>query len=96
MAGRIRRPGPPADHLSIKVTGADGSAATAEDIAVGDVWLCSGQSNMEYPLPRAMGYPEGQADPDPDLRLTKVPQQLADTPQANFSKSWQWQPAGPM
>jgi sialate O-acetylesterase len=81
--------------LLIKVTGADGSAATAEDIEVGDVWLCSGQSNMEYPLPRTMGYPEGQADPDPDLRLTKVPQQLADTPQANFFKSWQWQSAGP-
>jgi sialate O-acetylesterase len=81
--------------LSIKVTGADGSAATAEDLAVGDVWLCSGQSNMEYPLPRTMGYPDGQADPDPDLRLTKVPQQLADTPQSGFSKSWQWQVAGP-
>jgi sialate O-acetylesterase len=80
--------------LSIKVSGADGSATVA-DIAVGDVWLCSGQSNMEYPLPFAMGYGEPEADPDPDLRLTKVPQQLADTPQASFSKSWQWQAAGP-
>jgi sialate O-acetylesterase len=80
--------------LSIQVSGADGTAA-AQDIAVGDVWLCSGQSNMEYPLPRTLGYPEGEADPDPDLRLTKVPQQLAETPQTAFSKSWQWQVAGP-
>lgn len=80
--------------LSIQVSGADGTAA-AQDIAVGDVWLCSGQSNMEYPLPRTLGYPEGEADADPDLRLTKVPQQLAETPQTAFSKSWQWQVAGP-
>ena len=26
----------------------------ADDIAIGDVWLCSGQSNMEYPLRRAL------------------------------------------
>ena len=80
--------------LAIKVSAADGSA-TAEDLKIGDVWLCSGQSNMEYPLPRAMGYGEAQADADPDLRLAKVPQQLADTPQTKFSKSWQWQVAGP-
>jgi sialate O-acetylesterase len=80
--------------LVIKVSGADGTA-TADDVKVGDVWLCSGQSNMEYPLPRAMGYAEAQADPDQDLRLTKVPQQLADAPQTGFSKPWQWQVAGP-
>lgn len=80
--------------LTIKVSAADGSA-TAEDVKIGDVWLCSGQSNMEYPLPRAMGYGDVQADADPDLRLAKVPQQLADTPQTKFSKSWQWQVAGP-
>nr|NUR37571.1 9-O-acetylesterase [Sphingomonas sp.] len=80
--------------LTIKVSAADGTAIS-EDLKVGDVWLCSGQSNMEYPLPRAMGYPDGQADPDPDLRLTKVPQQLADAPQTAFSKSWQWQVASP-
>jgi sialate O-acetylesterase len=80
--------------LAIRVSGADGSA-TAQDVAVGDVWLCSGQSNMEYPLPRAMGYGEGQADPDRELRLAKVPQQLAGSPQTGFAKSWQWQVAGP-
>jgi sialate O-acetylesterase len=80
--------------VTITVSAADGTA-TAEDIKIGDVWLCSGQSNMEFPLPRAMGYPEAQADADPDLRVTKVPQQLAEAPQSAFSKSWKWQVAGP-
>jgi sialate O-acetylesterase len=80
---------------SIELRGAGGSAVTSADVMVGDVWLCSGQSNMEYPLPRAMGYGEPQADADPNLRLTKVPQQLATAPQASFAKSWQWQVAGP-
>lgn len=80
--------------LSLTVLAPDGTAS-ASDLEIGDVWLCSGQSNMEYPLPRAMGYEEGHADPDPDLRVTKIPQQLANSPQAAFSKSWQWQVAGP-
>jgi sialate O-acetylesterase len=50
---------------------------------------------MEFPLPRALGYGEPQADSDRNLRLTKVPQQLANNPQTSFAKSWQWQVAGP-
>src|SRR5688500_13783816 len=34
--------------LALTVTGADGSSATVSDILIGDVWLCSGQSNMEF------------------------------------------------
>jgi sialate O-acetylesterase len=80
--------------LQLGVTGADGSAAST-DLEIGDVWLCSGQSNMEYPIPFALGYGGGRADPDPDLRLTKVPQQLAITPQGSFSKGFEWQVAAP-
>lgn len=80
--------------LQISVSGPDGSA-NSTDLAIGDVWLCSGQSNMEYPLPRALGYAGGWAEPDPDLRMTKVPQQLAITPQSAFSKGFEWQVAAP-
>jgi len=80
--------------LQIGVAGPDGSA-TSTDLEIGDVWLCSGQSNMEYPIPFAQGYGGGRADPDSDLRLTKVPQQLAGTPQVSFSKGFDWQAASP-
>ena len=83
------------ENLSIKVTGASGSAA-AGDVAVGDVWLCSGQSNMEYPTRRALNSDgEVQNASDPELRLMKVPQQLAETPQRNFAKSPSWQRTSP-
>jgi sialate O-acetylesterase len=63
---------------------------------VGDVWLCSGQSNMEYPLRRALnGDGEVQSAGDPDLRLMKIPQQLSDTPAASFAKAPAWQPSAP-
>lgn len=73
----------------------NGSAA-ADDIEIGDVWLCSGQSNMEYPLRRALnGDGEVESAADPDLRLMKVPQQLSIEPQARFAKSPAWQQASP-
>ena len=68
----------------------------ADDVMVGDVWLCSGQSNMEYPLRRALnGDGEVASAADDDLRLMKVPQQLADSPAAAFAKSPAWQRSTP-
>ena len=42
---------------TMSVTGAGGAPITVSDLLVGDVWLASGQSNMEFPL---KGFP-GQA-----------------------------------
>jgi sialate O-acetylesterase len=68
----------------------------ANDVAVGDVWLCSGQSNMEYPLRRALnGDGEVQGANDPDLRLMKVPQQLGGRPARQFEKRPSWAPTTP-
>ncbi|MGE5562056.1 MAG: sialate O-acetylesterase [Bacillota bacterium] len=77
---------------SIRLNG----AVAAQDIAIGDVWLCSGQSNMEYPLRRALnGDGEVASAGDPDLRLMKVPQQLAAMPRRQFEKAPSWSPATP-
>jgi len=71
-------------------------ATAADDVAVGDVWLCSGQSNMEYPLRRALnGDAEVQGASDPQLRLMKVEQQLAGEPAARFAKPPSWNAASP-
>jgi sialate O-acetylesterase len=81
--------------FTISVSGASGQAA-AEDIAIGDVWLCSGQSNMEYPLHRALnGDGEVQDSADDQLRVMKVPQQLAGEPRRAFEKAPAWQRAAP-
>ena len=82
--------------FSLQVTGTGGTTAAAEDIMIGDVWLCSGQSNMEYPLRRALnGDGEVQAATDNDLRLMKVATQLANSPQQGFAKVPQWQRSTP-
>ena len=80
--------------FTITAEGTDG-IARSQGVMLGDVWLCAGQSNMEYPLPRAMGYGEAQADQDADLRLAKIPHQLAGDPNPSFSNSWKWHRAGP-
>jgi len=80
---------------SISVHGAD-ATASADDIMIGDVWLCSGQSNMEYPVRRALNSDgEVQTAGDSDLRLFKIPQQVADVPQAEFAKPPQWRVTSP-
>lgn len=80
---------------AIGIAGADGSAAAA-DILIGDVWLCSGQSNMEFPLRRALnGEAEAQGADDPELRLMKVPQQVAPSPSSHFARPPSWKLATP-
>src|SRR5947209_676236 len=81
--------------LRLSVTAPDGTV-NSSDLAIGDVWLCSGQSNMEYPVRRALNSDgEVQNASDADLRLFKVPQQVADDPQAHFAKPPQWQVTSP-
>lgn len=80
---------------SIVAAASDG-AANASDVKIGDVWLCSGQSNMEFPVKRALnGEAEADAAEDADLRLMKVAQQLSGEPATRFAKIPSWQPATP-
>jgi sialate O-acetylesterase len=80
--------------FSIKVAG-QGGTASAGDIKIGDVWLCSGQSNMEYPLFRALGYEATKAADDADLRLMKVPHQVDDAPRSSFKDPPVWKVSSP-
>lgn len=72
------------------IAGASGSPITLKNILVGEVWICSGQSNMEWRLKQIPEGKEAIAQPaNPKLRLITVPRQLKDTPQDNFDASWQ-------
>ena len=75
-------------------TGADGTA-TANDVVIGDVWLCSGQSNMELSVSHSLGADAAaQAAPDPQLRLFTVPRAAAEVPKTELAGG-PWQIAGP-
>ncbi|WP_295930098.1 sialate O-acetylesterase [uncultured Xanthomonas sp.] len=66
------------------------------DVLVGDVWLCSGQSNMELPVWRALDASrELAAAAEPSIRLFTVPKAAAVAPQEAFPAAVAWQPAAP-
>lgn len=72
---------------TIRVEGS--TTVTLDDVLVGDVWLCSGQSNMEWPLRASIGAEAVLADADqPDLRLYSVPRTVAYTPLAVPRGEW--------
>jgi len=75
----------------LEVTGADGARAAAEDVLVGDVWLCSGQSNMELPLTRVLNNDSEIAGADdPQLRILTVPKKIAMAPASGFGAAVAW------
>ncbi len=53
-----------------------------KDVLVGEVWVCSGQSNMEWPVTATKGSKEAIANADnPKIRLFTVQKVPAQTPQ---------------
>jgi len=62
---------------------------TINDVLVGEVWLCSGQSNMEWPM-RASFEPEKDIanSRNDKLRLFTVPKLKANEPVQDVKASW--------
>lgn len=60
------------------------------DVLTGEVWICSGQSNMQWTLENSQ---EGQAAVNaanhPQIRLFTVPHNVAAQPQADCDGTWQ-------
>jgi len=60
------------------------------DILVGDVWLCTGQSNMEFGLTNALnGKAEIAAADEPNIRFCIAPRQIAYKPKPMNPARWQ-------
>jgi sialate O-acetylesterase len=64
---------------------------TLTDVLFGDVWICSGQSNMEWPMTAAKDAETEIAIADwPDIRFVDVPNVTAEEPVDSFqSTGWQ-------
>ncbi len=66
-----------------------GEKIVLDNVLVGEVWLCSGQSNMEWSL-RASANPEEEikAAQHPNIRLFHIPKAAASTPQDDVRAAW--------
>lgn len=65
------------------------NAVRVDDVLVGEVWLASGQSNMEFPLDRAVNAATViPAATFPQIREFAVPKAISRTPLAEVSGEW--------
>ena len=75
---------------SLSVTGANGETLARKNLLFGDVWLCSGQSNMAYDLHGALNPEQEIADANyPNIRLLQVANAPKGAPIQSFEANWQ-------
>ncbi len=79
------KPGGPHEMSVISTEGDSlGSEVLLEDVLVGEVWLCAGQSNMQWPISRSSDAKENAAGADhPRLRLMTVNENVAQRDQTD-------------
>lgn len=103
-AGRDRRWSVTLDPMPVSADGREMSisfvrdketvARTLRDVLVGDVWLCSGQSNMASPLSRSLNYKTVADEKHPMVRVFNVKRPNYDQhvlfPQEDVPKGSVW------
>src|SRR6266508_3034310 len=71
------------------LTIAGSNTLTFKNVLVGDVWICSGQSNMEWPLVNAAGGTEAIVQANyPEIRLFTVQKNTATSPVEDVKGRW--------
>ncbi len=77
------------------ITISDGSELVINNVLIGEVWVCGGQSNMEMPMKGFTGqYVEGSnmdilKSKNPNIRLIDVPRKAVSSPVEDFDGMWQ-------
>ena len=67
-----------------------GETLAYEDVLIGEVWLCSGQSNMQWAVNQSNDADlESLSANYPEIRLITVPQTGTQEPQASFAGQWE-------
>ncbi len=80
---------------SIMLDNGQGESARLDEVLAGEVWLCSGQSNMEFSAGMSNDQPAEAMQGEPAIRLLSVRQQTALQAGDSFSIKPTWLPAGP-
>ncbi|HKK17228.1 MAG TPA: sialate O-acetylesterase [Opitutales bacterium] len=76
------------DPVNLKIT-SDGEVVVFNDVLVGEVWICSGQSNMEWRVDRSAN-PEAEiaAANYPSIRLFDLARSYSPEPLDSVDASW--------
>ena len=91
----VKLPASKANSKGAKLTIKGSNEIVLEDVLVGEVWLCSGQSNMEWTVSRSSNAKEEIANgKHPLIRHIKVPRKLSLKPEKDVPTSG-WQVCAP-
>lgn len=79
-----------AEGRPMKVQEVGGNEVTVQDVLVGEVWLASGQSNMEWAIAASQEADKAAATgtPLPQVRMIKVPKKVTHARQEDFVGQW--------
>jgi len=81
---------PEATKLQQSLVISDGrEAITVQNVLIGEVWICSGQSNMDWSIMQFPGAEEAIASADlPNIRLFKVARNASEEPVDDCEGQW--------
>ena len=75
--------------FEMTIVGKDNKPKLLKNVLIGDVWVCSGQSNMEFQLAKSLKANEEAPTANyPMIRHFKVGNNVQDLPQENVEGSW--------
>lgn len=79
---------------TVTITGK--TTTVLNDVLVGDVWVCSGQSNMEWPVAASINAAQEIATANyPQIRHFKVTNSVAEVPKEDLMHAGSWKVATP-
>jgi len=77
------------ESRNMSFRGTDTNLLVLTNVVVGEVWLCSGQSNMEWTVAKSAEYDAVKAGADqPLIRHFKVPRRDRPFPEENIEAKW--------
>ena len=77
----VEEPGNATTHLAQRII---------DDVLVGEVWLCGGQSNMEWSVDQSDGDGRGRKQmANPNIRLINAPRVASAKPQEDIDARWE-------
>lgn len=81
----------------MQVSNKSGDAVTFNDVLIGDVWICSGQSNMEWSIKQSLNASQeiAQAQKSMIRLFDVVGHEIADSPAEELVHASRWQHCSP-